>query len=74
MYHASVYLQFFSRYLKGQVFKFNHCIDQLIKRLSVHADGQSLVLMKDYIHDVTTDIISQVRYIALSKLKDSINR
>ena len=50
-------------FLKAQIFKFNLCTQQLISDLKSLAsnDGQRVVVpMKEYIHNATSDIISQV--------------
>lgn len=52
-----------SSFLKEQVSKFNLCVQQLITDLQSLADGQSFVSMKEFIHDVTTDVISQVNVV-----------
>jgi hypothetical protein len=47
-------------FLRAQISKFDCCTQQLINSLKSLADEQCVVSMKEFIHDATSDIISQV--------------
>ena len=54
----------FCSFLRAQVSKFDCCTQQLINSLKYLADEQYAVSMKEFLHDATSDIISQVYHTA----------
>ena len=50
----------FCSFLRAQISKFDCCTQQLINSLKSLADEQYVVSMKEFLHDATSDIISQV--------------